>query len=102
VCFDRVEVRPAARRVTVAGSQVTLRPKEMDLLLALVARPNEVVSRRELLRGVWGYQDGVASRTVDWHMAELRRKLGDDPERPRFLQTVRKIGYRLDLPAAAG
>ncbi len=97
--FGEVEVRPGARRVLVGGAEVELRPKEMDLLLALAARPNEAVSRQDLLRTVWQYQDGVASRTVDWHMAELRRKLGDDPVQPRFLQTVRKVGYRLDVPA---
>ncbi len=97
--FGAVEVSPAGRKVTLRGLAVELRPKEIDLLLALLRRPGRVWSRRELLETVWGYDPAVESRTIDWHVAELRRKLDDDGVAPRFLQTVRKIGYRLDLDA---
>jgi DNA-binding response OmpR family regulator len=73
-----------------------LRLKEFDLLLTLVARAGAVVSRVDLLREVWGYRNWVATRTVDTHVAELRRKLEDDPANPRHILTVRKIGYRLE------
>jgi DNA-binding response OmpR family regulator len=56
-----------------------------------------VVSRPDLLREVWGHQADVLTRTVDIHIAELRRKLEDDPASPRHLVTVWKTGYRLDV-----
>ncbi|MBC7897140.1 MAG: response regulator transcription factor [Cytophagaceae bacterium] len=92
-----------ARTVTRAGDPVILRPREWDLLLALLRHRSAVVSRSSLLREVWGYGAGVHSRTVDTHMVELRRKLGDDPVQPRYILTVRKLGYRLvpDGPLAS-
>jgi DNA-binding response OmpR family regulator len=75
---------------------VTLPPKAYELLLALVRRHGAVISRHDLLREVWGYGASVVSRTVDTHVAELRRKLEDDPAAPRHILTVWKIGYRLD------
>jgi DNA-binding response OmpR family regulator len=80
--------------VTRDGAEVPLTPKAFDLLLALVARGGRVASRQELLREVWGYDRSVTSRTVDTHVAELRRKLESDPSSPLRLQTVWKIGYR--------
>jgi DNA-binding response OmpR family regulator len=82
--------------VTRAGAPVALRPKEYELLVALLRRDGAVATRHELLREVWGYDDSVTSRTVDTHMAELRRKLEPDPGNPRHLLTVRKTGYRLE------
>jgi DNA-binding response OmpR family regulator len=74
---------------------VALRPKEYELLRALLRRAGRVATRGELLREVWGYQDCVVSRTLDTHVGELRRKLEADPARPRHIITVRKTGYRL-------
>jgi len=85
----------AARTVERAGTAVDLAPKEFDLLAALVRRRGTAVSREELLRLVWGYDADVVSRTVDTHMAAVRRKLEPDPASPRYLLTVRKFGYRL-------
>jgi DNA-binding response OmpR family regulator len=73
-----------------------LPPKAFDLLLALARRDGRVASRVELLREVWGYGPLVLSRTVDSHIAELRRKLETDPANPRHIVTVFKTGYRLD------
>jgi DNA-binding response OmpR family regulator len=100
--FGSIELRVRGRHVLRGSEEIILRPKEMDLLLALARQANQAVSRRELLNRVWGYDPTVESRTVDWHMAELRRKLESDPDRPAHLHTVRKFGYRLDLggPAA--
>ncbi|MGE0440363.1 MAG: response regulator transcription factor [Gemmatimonadales bacterium] len=92
--FGPLCVRPSSRRVTLHGAVLALRPKELDLLLALVTRPNEVVSRQFLLSHVWAYEPDVETRTVDWHVAELRRKLGDSASDPRLIETVRKAGYR--------
>ncbi|HVT17191.1 MAG TPA: response regulator transcription factor [Thermoanaerobaculia bacterium] len=94
--FGDVEVQAAARSVRRGGSPVALTPKELDLLLFLCRRRGRVVSRLELLRSVWGYSDAAVSRTVDTHIAELRRKLEPDPAAPRHIVTVRKAGYRLE------
>ena len=94
--FGRVEINPASRTVTKEGTPVALSPKEFDLLLALVRRRGAVASRVELLREVWGHRVEVMTRTVDIHIAELRRKLEDDPSQPRHILTVWKAGYRLE------
>jgi DNA-binding response OmpR family regulator len=85
----------AARTVQRGGVPITLRPKEFDLLAALVRHRGRVVSRAELLRDVWGYTSGTQSRTVETHLAALRERLGDDPQSPRYIITVRRAGYRL-------
>jgi two-component system, OmpR family, alkaline phosphatase synthesis response regulator PhoP len=93
--FGDVTVVPATRTVTRAGAAVDLAPKEFDLLLALIARDGAIATRLELMREVWGYDDAVITRTIDTHVAELRRKLETDPASPRHILTVRKSGYRL-------
>ena len=93
--FGGVEIDRATRTVTRAGVAVELAPKEYDLLLALFDRDGAVVSRLDLMRRVWGYSDAVVTRTIDTHVAELRRKLEEDPARPRHILTARKVGYRL-------
>ena len=94
--FGEIEVNPASRMVYRAGQAVALTPREFDLLLALLKRRGAVGSRADLLREVWGYQAEVMSRTVDMHIAELRRKLELDPASPRHILTVWKVGYRLE------
>jgi DNA-binding response OmpR family regulator len=96
--FGDVELDPASRSVRRAGRNVELTPKEFDLLLALVRRRGATATRTELLREVWAYENtDILTRTVDIHVAELRRKLEDDPASPRHILTVRKVGYRLEL-----
>ena len=90
-----IVVHVASRDVTRGDESVALRPREFDLLLALCRRRGIAVSRAELLRDVWGYGDDVVTRTVDTHVAELRRKLEDDPANPRWIVTVPKTGYML-------
>jgi len=90
-----VEIDRASRSVTRAKAPVELTPMEFDLLVALVRRRGAVASRIDLLQEVWGYGTGVVSRTVDTHVAELRRKIEEDPARPRHILTVRKAGYRV-------
>jgi len=94
--FGNVEVNPASRTVTKGGDAVQLTPKEFDLLLALIRRRGAVASRLELLKEVWGHQAEVMTRTVDIHVAELRRKVEQDPSRPRHILTVWKAGYRFE------
>ena len=86
-----------ARTVRRDGEEITLRPKEFDLLAALVRHRGRVVSRADLLREVWGYAAGTESRTVETHLAALRERLGDDPQAPRYIVTVRRAGYRLGI-----
>ncbi|HYL56713.1 MAG TPA: response regulator transcription factor [Gemmatimonadales bacterium] len=95
-CFGAIEVIPASRSVLKSGKPVPLTPKEFDLLLALLHREGAVATRMELLTEVWGYSAAVLSRTVDTHVAELRRKLESDPAAPKHILTVRKAGYRLE------
>ena len=94
--FGDVEVYDARRTVTKRGDPVALTPKEFDLLVSLIRRRGAVASRSELLREVWGHRAEVATRTVDIHVAELRRKLEDDPAEPRHILTVWKAGYRFE------
>jgi two-component system, OmpR family, alkaline phosphatase synthesis response regulator PhoP len=100
VSFGSVQVDPGTHAVLRAGEPVTLRPKEYDLLVALLQRRGQVASRAELLEEVWGYSGEVYSRTVDTHVAELRRKLEDNPADPRYILTVRKTGYRIEMSFA--
>ncbi|HEV3052585.1 MAG TPA: response regulator transcription factor [Longimicrobium sp.] len=93
--FGEVEMDRAARTVMRRGETVSLAPREFDLLLALYDRNGGVISRQDLLREVWGHRGAVLTRTVDIHVAELRRKLEDDPAEPRHILTVWKKGYRL-------
>ena len=92
-----VQVDPDRRAVIRDGIELPLTPKALDLLRALIRRANRVVTRQELLRDVWGYSADVTTRTVDAHMAELRRKVERDPAKPRHLLTVWRVGYRLKL-----
>ncbi|MDE3166806.1 MAG: response regulator transcription factor [Acidobacteriota bacterium] len=87
VDFDRGDVRKSGVPVSLAG-------KELELLRYLVEHRGSVVSRDELLEGVWQYQPGVSSRTIDVHVAWLRQKLEDAPQMPRHIHTVRGVGYR--------
>lgn len=93
LCFGSVVVDVKRRRATTPRGKVELAPKEMRLLAYLSGRAGSVVSREELLREVWDYRD-VDTRTVDTHMAALRRKLESDPRRPAHLLTVRTRGYQ--------
>ncbi len=95
--FGDITVDLGTHEVRREGTAIPLRPKEYDLLVALLSREGRVASRAELLEEVWRYEPDVYSRTVDIHMAELRRKLEADPAQPRHLLTVRKTGYRLRL-----
>jgi DNA-binding response OmpR family regulator len=93
--FGELEVDADARIVRVAGQEVELTRIEFDLLDALTERPRLTYQRTVLLERVWGPNWFGDSHLVDVHMANLRAKLGDDPRHPRFIKTVRGIGYRM-------
>ena len=93
--FADLEVDATTREVRRAGGAVALRPKEYELLVALMRRGGALVTRRELLAEVWQYHEDVSSRTVDTHVAVLRRKLGHAPDEPGYIVNAAKVGYRL-------
>lgn len=95
--LGEVEVDVAARRVTRSGEPVHLTATEFDLLVRLGERPGAVVARERLLRDVWGLPADAPSRTLDTHVAELRRKLGAD-----VVRTVHGVGYATAGGAADG
>jgi DNA-binding response OmpR family regulator len=86
------EIEPTGRRVTVGAREVDLTRLEFDLLAELAAHPRVVYTRERLLEKVWGYQSGVGGKTVDVHVANLRRKLGEDIG----IVAVRGVGYKLE------
>jgi two-component system, OmpR family, alkaline phosphatase synthesis response regulator PhoP len=92
-----VEIDAGQRTVTRHGAAVNVTPMELDLLLALIKRKGAVASRIDLLHEVWGHSAAVLTRTVDTHIAELRRKIEEDPAAPKFILTSRKAGYRVVL-----
>lgn len=93
--FGAIEVRPATRTITRDEQPILLRPREFDLLVALLRANGAVLSRRDLLDQVWRYDRSTVTRTVDSHVAALRSKLETDPESPRHILTAWKAGYRL-------
>lgn len=93
--FGAFEVQPATRLILRDGRAVSLRPKEFDLMVALLRANGAVRSRRELLDQVWRYDQSTVTRTVDSHIAALRGKLEENPDEPRYILTAFKAGYRL-------
>jgi DNA-binding response OmpR family regulator len=93
--FGDVVIDAANRMAWRNGEEVALTPRAFDLLLALIDRMDRPVARQELLRTVWAYDGSVSTRTVDAHIAELRRKLEDQAAEPKHILTVHKVGYRL-------
>jgi DNA-binding response OmpR family regulator len=95
--FGEIEIDLERLRVTRRGEPVDLTPTEFRLLRAFAARPGRPLSRDTLIEDVWGYPSDVGNqRTVDAHVRHLRQKLEDDPSNPRWLVTVRGVGYQLE------
>jgi two-component system, OmpR family, alkaline phosphatase synthesis response regulator PhoP len=92
--FGDVEVDFERSEVTRAGQRIALAGKEIQLLRYLVDHRERVVPREEILQKVWEYRSDVTSRTIDVHVAWLRQKLEQDPQFPKYIQTIRGRGYR--------
>ncbi len=90
-----ITVDPARHEVTVNGRPVTLTRKEFDLLHFMASNPGRAFARSVLLDRVWGADAYVGERTVDVHMRWLREKIEEEPSKPKYLQTVRGVGYKL-------
>ncbi|XVX20111.1 response regulator [Actinomycetota bacterium] len=93
--FGDLALDPTSRTVEVRDSPVELTRTEFDVLDALTARPRLAFSRRQLVDEVWGPGWVGDEHLVDVHIAHIRRKLGDDPAEPRYIRTVRGVGYRM-------
>jgi DNA-binding response OmpR family regulator len=97
ILFGDIEVDLGRLLVLRQGVPVDLTPTEFRLLRYLVAHPDRPFSRDALIEAVWGYDSSVGStRTVDVHMRHLREKLEEDPSNPRWLVTVRGVGYKFE------
>lgn len=93
--FGDLAVDAQAREVHLDGQPVDLTRTEFDLLDALSAQPRQAFSRAQLIAAVWGEGWVGDEHLVDIHIGHIRRKLGDDPADPRFIRTVRGVGYRM-------
>ncbi len=85
---------PASRTVTKGGAPLELTAREFDLLHLLMAHAGEVVRRERIMDEVWDPHWFGSTKTLDVHVSWLRKKLGDDPARPRYITTVRGVGFR--------
>jgi DNA-binding response OmpR family regulator len=85
------------KQVSCDGREARLTPRLARILQILIARQGEVVEREQLFREVWKTEYTVDTRTLDVHISWLRQAIEADPRKPRYLKTVRKIGYRLDI-----
>jgi len=94
--FGELRVDMRRMEVTLNGEPVCLKAREFQLLRYFIERPGTAISRTELLQAVWGYSARSSTRTVDVHIASLRRKLEKDPVSPEIIVTIKGIGYRFD------
>lgn len=94
-----LELDTLVRKVRLHGRELKLPPKEIALLARLMRAAGSAVSREELMLDVWGDVPAGPSRTLDVHVGTLRSRLGDDPAKPRFIHTVRGVGFRFSSPA---
>jgi DNA-binding response OmpR family regulator len=91
--FGAIRVDLLGTEVLRAGKPVRMSAREFQLLRFFLENPGRALSREDLLRRVWGFDQNKLTRTVDVHVATLRHKLEDDPRRPRFFRTIQGVGY---------
>ena len=92
-----LEVDIERRTVTYRGKVNELTPKEFQILYKLVQSPKKVFSRKELLAGIWGINSLASTRTLDIHIGYLRKKIEEEPNRPKLFRTLRGVGYYLEV-----
>ncbi|MBT3432389.1 MAG: response regulator transcription factor [Nitrospinaceae bacterium] len=92
--FGDIKIVPIRREVTRAGEIVEMTAKEFDLVYYLVQHQGEALSRDQLLESVWGQDQFPTTRTVDFHIFQLRKKLEENSVRPEFFRTIRGVGYK--------
>ena len=95
---QNIRIDVAAHRAFQDDRELHLTAKEFELLRVLVGAAGTVVSREQLMRDVWGADPNGSTKTLDMHVSWLRRKLGDDANSPRYISTVRGMGFRFESP----
>lgn len=96
--FGGMHLDVSARRLMRNNKEIELSPKEFNLLEYFMKKPGKALTRDEILNAVWGYDCVVTSRSIDRFITTLRNKIEPDPAQPTFIQTIRQIGYRFELP----
>ena len=92
--YGNIEYLPDTHTLIRDDKKIELTVLENRILYCLLKNIGKIVSREEIMIGVWGYNTDVNTRTLDMHVVRLRKKLGDNPENPTFLRTIRGIGYQ--------
>ncbi|MBF0104030.1 MAG: response regulator transcription factor [Deltaproteobacteria bacterium] len=96
ICFNNLVIDPQNLILKMHGNKIELTRREVTILNYLIKFNQRPVTRQELLKEVWGYTaDGIDTRTVDIHMAKLRKKIEDDPQNPKIIVTIRGEGYKM-------
>ncbi|SDU46220.1 response regulator transcription factor [Desulfobacula phenolica] len=96
--FGDLQIEQSSRTVRFHGKKIVLTPIEYNLLTCLAGAAGRVLTRDQLLDAVTGRSYEVFDRTVDVHISSLRRRLGEDPRNPMFIQTIRSVGYMFKMP----
>ena len=100
--FGDVEIDPERLQGNKRGKTFSLTGRELELLSLFLNAPGRVLSRAEILDKIWGICYEGTTRTLDQHIANLRKKIEEDPAHPRTIVTVHRVGYRFDSPAGSG
>ncbi len=100
ICIGPLSLDPDARTVWKRGEAKHLRPKETALLKMFMSHPGQVLSREELIKEVWETDYMGDTRTLSVHVRWVREKIEDNPSEPKYLRTIRGVGYRFDVPEA--
>ena len=85
-------------KFTCKGDEIKLSPKEFKLLEYFLKRPGRALTRDDILNAVWGYDCYVGTRSIDRFVTTLRNKIEPDPHNPKFIHTIREIGYKFEPP----
>lgn len=94
LAISDLQINHNTREVTQNSKPLGLTFKEYELLCMLIRERGRIVTREEILNAIWGFDFIGESRTLDMHVRTLRQKLGDDADRPKYIKTVRNVGYR--------
>jgi two-component system alkaline phosphatase synthesis response regulator PhoP len=99
ITVGQIAIQPDQREVSIKGETIELTPKEFDLLLFLCKHRGKVLSRQQLLHGVWDYHFLGDTRIVDVHISHLRDKIEGNARNPEYIVTIRNVGYKLTEPS---
>jgi DNA-binding response OmpR family regulator len=99
-CFGDFKLDLASHKLTRGACEIALTTKEYRMLAYFVLRPNRALTRNDIIDNVWGRSIIVTSRSVDRCITTLRGKIEPDPKNPTFIQTIRDVGYRFEIPDA--